>query len=171
MYFFPLQNFREKEKWHKIQTCDSYVFSSKYSMVNLQKDCLKLVNFLERIFKSWWKHYWSNMVKYITHKPTKKWERLKWTTVCQRIVWWPKTSGFAACYLAVVYLAFFVLSQKYISYGQESWMRQWNSCGKCEGNIQSLLQPDDESFIPLLKQLTMNIVGLNTRKYSKAIIL
>ena len=30
---------------------------------------------------------------------------------------------------------------------------------------------DDDCFIPLLKQLTMNAILLNTTKYSKAIVL
>ena len=32
------------------------------------------------VLESWWKHYWSNKVKVIIHKPPEKWERLKRTT-------------------------------------------------------------------------------------------
>ena len=54
----------------------------KNSMVNLQRDdCFKLLNFLGRFFKSWWKYYWSNAVKFIILKPPEKWERLNWRTV------------------------------------------------------------------------------------------
>ena len=61
MYFFPLQNFREKENGvpYKPATVTYFQLSiqqhldSKDSTVNLPKDdCFKLLNFLERFFKS-----------------------------------------------------------------------------------------------------------------------
>ena len=132
------------------------------------------------VLKSWWKHYSSNTVKVIIHKQPEKWERLKWTTVSLKDSLATKNKWLCIVLPDGCLLCIFVSSQKYIPTtsvrrhvtGRTILNDAMKSlCGKRRDHPKFVTARtnllDDECFIILLKQLTMNAVRLNSTNIQK----
>ena len=162
------------KKKNDIQTCNSSIYSTKHSVAPQHKDD----------FKPWWKHYWLNMVKVTMDKSLMKWERLKQTTVFLKDNLVTKNKQLCSELPAGCLPCIFVLSQKYILTSSVGWRfiqkkksPDWGNevfvwkVEKASRLMAWTTLLDNECAIPLLKQLTMNAVQLNTAKCSKVIFL